>query len=173
MAAHPALEGIGQRTLLDVSMDLFTKLEASWVTNRDEFFDSYFATLVKQDEMATLWTEPAWYEHLRTVLVKEVLPLYDRYSAGRAKLVAKMERRSWPKYCLWAIGVLLGLELLFTEGRVLRPQALLPAVAVDALLGFCLYYLANFREASALKRMRKNLVNTIRELDTKYDVAKR
>src|SRR5881409_163849 len=54
-AAHPALEGIGQRTLLDVSMDLFTKLEASWVTNRDEFFDSYFATLVKQDEMATLW----------------------------------------------------------------------------------------------------------------------
>jgi hypothetical protein len=173
MAASPAIEGIGQRTLLDVSMDLFSKLEASLVTNRDEFIESYFATLVKQDEMATLWTEPAYYEHLRSVIVKEVLPLYDRYCAVREKLQEKMDRRSWSKYCVWAIGVCLGLELLFTEGRVLRPQALLPAVAVDGLLGYALYYVVNFRESSALKRMRKNLLNSIHELDTKYEVAKR
>jgi len=70
LAANPGTEGISQRTLLDVCLDLFGKLEASLVTNRQEFVDAYFATLVKQDEMATLWTEPAYYEHLRSVVRK-------------------------------------------------------------------------------------------------------
>ena len=52
MAANPAIEGPAQRTLLDVCMDLFGKLEASLVTNRQEFIGACFATLVKQDEMA-------------------------------------------------------------------------------------------------------------------------
>jgi hypothetical protein len=173
LAASPALEGIAQRTLLDVCMDLFGKLEASLVTNRQEFIDAYFATMVKQDEMATLWTEPAYYEHLRTVTQKEVLPLYDHYSAIRGRVLERTEQRSWPKYCLWAIGICLGLELFFTEGRVLRPPMLLPAVAVDGLLGYGLYYLVNFRDASALKRARRNLVHSIRELDTQHEVAKR
>jgi hypothetical protein len=173
IAANPATEGIAQRTLLDVCMDLFAKLETSLVANRQEFIDSYFVTLVKQDEMTTLWTEPAYYEHLRTVLQKEVLPLYDRYCAIRAKVLERIEKRSWPKYCLWAIGICLSLELLFTEGRALRPPMLLPAVAVDGLLGYALYYLVNFRESSALKHARKNLLNSIRELDTQHDVAKR
>jgi hypothetical protein len=173
LAASPAVEGIAQRTLLDVCMDVFAKLEASLVTDRREFIDAYFATLVKQDEMATLWTEPAYYEHLRTVIQKEVLPLYDRYCAIRSSVLERTEQRSWPKYCLWAIGICLGLELVFTEGRVLRPPMLLPAVVVDGLLGFGLYYLLNFREASALKRAKKNLVNSIRQLDTQHEVAKR
>lgn len=173
MAANPATEGFAQRTLLDVCLDLFGKLEASLVTNRQEFIDAYFATLVKQDEMATLWTEPAYYEHLRTVIQKEVIPLYDRYCAIREGLLKRTEQRSWPKYCMWAIGIGLTLELLFTEGRVLRPQMLLPAVAVDGLLGYGLYYLVNFRDTSALKRARRNLLNSIRELDVQHEVAKR
>ena len=167
------MEGIGQRTLLDVCMDLFSKLEASLVTNRQEFIDEYFATLVKQDEMTTLWTEPAYYEHLRSVIQKEVMPLYDRYCAIRGKMLERIEQRSWPKYCMWAVGICLGLELFFTEGRVLRPLMLLPAVAVDGLLGYGLYYLVNFRETSGLKRARRNLLNSIREIDTQHEVAKR
>jgi len=88
-------------------------------------------------------------------------------------VLERTEQRSWPKYCLWAIGICLGLELLFTEGRVLRPPMLLPAVAVDGLLGYGLYYLVNFRDASALKHARKNLLNSIREIDTQHEVAKR
>lgn len=172
-AANPAIEGIAQRTLLDVCMDLFGKLEDSLVPNRQEFIDAYFATLVKQDEMATLWTEPAYYEHLRNVVQKQVLPLYDRYCAIRGEVQARTERRSWPKYCLWAVGIGLILELFFTEGRVLRPPMLLPAVAVDSLLGYGLYYLVNFREASTLKHARRNLLNSIREIDTQHEVAKR
>ena len=171
MAANPAIEGIAQRTLLDVCMDLFAKLEASLVTNRQEFIDAYFATLVKQDEMATLWTEPAYYEHLRNVIQKDVLPLYDHYCAIRAKVLERIEQRSWPKYCLWAIGIGLGLELIFTEGRALR--MLLPAVAVDGLVGYGLYYLVNYRDASTLKHARRNFLNSIRELDTQHEVAKR
>jgi hypothetical protein len=173
LAANPATEGIAQRTLLDVCMDLFGKLEASLVTNRQEFIDAYFATLVKQDEMTTLWTEPAYYEHLRTVIQKEVLPLYDHYSAIRTRVQERTEQRSWPKYCLWAIGIGLALELIFTEGRLLRPPTLLPALAVDALVGYGLYYLINYRDASTLKRERRNLLNSIRELDTQHEVAKR
>jgi hypothetical protein len=173
LAASPALEGLAQRTLLNVCMDLFSKLEASLVTNRQEFIDAYFATLVKQDEMTTLWTEPAYYEHLRTVIQKEVLPIYDHYCAIRAKVLERTEQRSWPKYCLWAVGVCLSFELFFTEGRVLRPPMLLPAVLVDGLLGYGLYYLLNYREASALKHARKNLLTSIRELDTQHEVAKR
>ena len=173
LAASPATEGFAQRTLLDVCLDLFGKLEASLVTNRQEFIDAYFATLVKQDEMATLWTEPAYYEHLRTVIQKEVIPLYDRYCAIREEVLKRTEQRSWPKYCMWAIGIGLTLELFFTEGRVLRPPMLLPAVAVDGLLGYGLYYLVNFRATSALKRARRNLLNSIRELDVQHEVAKR
>src|SRR5438128_12684946 len=173
MAANPATEGIAQRTLLDVCMDLFGRLESSLVTNRQEFIDGYFATLVKQDEMTTLWTEPAYYEHLRTVIQKEVLPLYDSYCAIRGKVLERIERRSWPKYCLWAIGICLGLEMLFTEGRVLRPLMLLPAVAVDGLLAYGLYYLANYRETSALKRALASLLNSIGELDTQHEAAER
>jgi hypothetical protein len=173
MAANPAIEGIAQRTLRDVSMDLFDKLEARLVTDREEFIDAYFATLVKQDEMTTLWTEPAYYKHLRTVMQREVLPLYDSYCAIRGKLLERIEQRSWPRYCVWAIGICLGLELYFTEGRVLRPPMLLPAVAIDGLLGYGLYYLLNFRERSALKRARRNLLNSIQEIDTQHEVAKR
>jgi hypothetical protein len=154
-------------------MDLFGKLEASLVTNREEFIAGYFATLVKQDEMATLWTEPAYYEHLRTVIQKDILPLYDRYCAIRGKILERTEKRSWPKYCMWAIGVCLSLEVIFSEGRVLRPVTLLPAVAVDGLLGYALFYLVNFRDASALKRARLNLLNSIREIDKQHDVANR
>ena len=173
LAANPAIEGIAQRTLLDVCMDLFAKLEASLVTNRPEFIAAYFATLVKQDEMTTLWTEPAYYEHLRTVIQKDVLPLYDRYCAIRAKVLERTEQRSWPKYCLWAIGVGLALELIFTEGRLLRPQTLLPALVVDGLVGYALFYLINYRDASTLKHARRNLLNSIRELDNQHEVAKR
>ncbi len=173
MAANPAIEGIAQRTLLDVCMDLFAKLEASLVTNRQEFIAAYFETLVKQDEMATLWTEPAYYEHLRTVIQKDVLPLYDQYCAIRARALARVEQRSWPKYCLWAIGIGLALELLLSEGRVLRPQTLLPALLADGMVGYGLYYLINYRDAATLKRARRNLLNSIRELDTQHEVAKR
>jgi len=173
LAANPAAEGIAQRTLLDVCMDLFAKLEASLVTNRQEFIDAYFATLVKQDEMTTLWTEPAYYEHLRTVIQKHVLPLYEHYCAIRAQVLERTEQRSWPKYCMWAIGIGLALELVFTEGRLLRPPTLLPALVIDGLVGYGLYYLINYRDASALKRARRNLLNSIRDLDTQHEVAKR
>ncbi len=173
MAANPAVEGIAQRTLLDVCMDLFAKLEGTLVGDRQEFIDAYFATLVKQDEMTTLWTEPAYYQHLRTVIQKDVLPLYERYSVIRGNVLEAMEKRSWPRYCLFTIAVCLTLELIFTEGRVLRPQMLVPAVFVDGLLGYGLFYLINFRANAALKRARRNLLNSIRELDTQHEVAQR
>src|SRR5207245_11609858 len=50
---------------------------------------------------------------------------------------------------------------------------MLAAVAVDRLLRHALYYLVNFRESSTLKHARRNLLNSIREIDTQHEVAKR
>ena len=168
-----ALDGSNKRALLDICMDLFSKLESSMVASRQEFVDSYFATLVKQDEMTSLWTDPSYYEHLRLIIHKEVLPLYDRYCAVRDQVSASTQKRSWPRYSLWTIGVGLGLELIFSGGRILRPPALIPAVIVDGLLGYALCYVVNFREISTLKRANRSLLNSIRAIDNKHDVAKR
>jgi hypothetical protein len=173
LAAIPTMEGLAQRTLSEVCKDLFSSLEESLVADRHAFVEGYFATLVKQDEMATLWADPAYYEFLRTVVQKEVLPLYDRYRAVREQMLERTEQRSWPRCCLWTIGICLGLEVLFTEGRVLRPITLLPTVLLDGLLGFGIFYLVSFREASALKRAKKNLLHSIREIEARHEVAKR
>jgi hypothetical protein len=173
LAGSPAMEGISQRALSEVCRDLFGRLEASLITNRPKFIEDYFATMVKQDEMTTLWGDPAYYDHLRVVIQEDVLPLYDRYCAIRAAVLAKTEKRAWPKFCLTVIGICLGLEVLFTEGRVLRPQMLLPSVLVDGFIGLGLYYLVNFRDASTLKRARSNLLNSIREIEARSEVAKR
>ena len=168
-----ALEGMSKRTLLDICMDLFAKLESNMVANRQEFVDSYFATLVKQDEMTSLWTDPAYYEHVRMVITKEVLPLYDRYCAIRDHAAARTQKRSWPQYCLWTIGVGLVLELIFSEGRVMKLPMLVPAVIVDGLLGYLICYLVNYRDISTLKRANRSLINSIRAIDNQHDVAKR
>jgi hypothetical protein len=107
------------------------------------------------------------------VVQKEVLPVYDRYCAIREKVLARTEQRSWTKYCLWAIGICLSLEVMFSEGRVLRPPALLFSVAADGLLGYALYYLVSFRDNSELKRARRTLLKRIREIDSQHEVAKR
>lgn len=173
LAIGSVLEGMPNRTLLDVCMDLFSKLEGSLITNRQEFINSYFATLVKQDEMTMLWTDPSYYEHLRMVVLKEVLPLYDRYCTIRDRAMERLKQRSWPKYCLWTIGLCLGLELLFTEGRALKPPMLIPSVVVDGFLGYALYYAVNFREISALKRANQSLLNSIRAIQDTHEVAQR
>ena len=81
LAANPATEGFAQRTLLNVCLDLFGKLEASLVTTRQEFIDAYFATLVKQDEMATLWTErlARSFAAIAKIHIKHVRQLHPRH----------------------------------------------------------------------------------------------
>ncbi len=49
------------------------------------------------------------------------------------------------------VAALRSLLLLFTSGRVLRPQLLLPSLALYGLIGYGVYHVLNFREASALK----------------------
>jgi len=165
------------RNLLWICTDLFARLEDSLVTDRQAFIDDYFVTLAKQDEMNLLWIEPAYYQHLKFILNHEVLPLYDQYYAVRSKFLEKREQRrenkTWVKYCLWTIGLCELVEALVTQGRSLRPQMLFPTVAIEGLLGFGLYYLVNRRDDWILKAEKKKLLNSIREIDIKYEVAKR
>jgi hypothetical protein len=153
--------------------DLLDRLDEGMFTDRRKFIDDYLAAMVKHDEMTTLWTDPAFYTQLKRAIVEEFLPLHDKYSALKEKEEKKLERGSWPKYCLWVIGICLGIELVISEGRVLRPQLLLPAVILDGLLGFGLWYLMNFRTLANLRRIHRGLRNSVHDLAARQRVSER
>ena len=186
--ANPAADNVSERSDMDLETsatvadltrhnvqgiyeDLLGKLEESVVTDRLRFIDDYIATMVKRDEMTTLWTDPAFYRQLKLAIQQELMPIYDNYRALREKVQQKLEKGTWSRYCLWTIGICLGIELVITEGRVLRPQMMIPAVLVDGLLGYGIWYVANFRALSELRRINRRLVNSVRDLVGKQQVS--
>ncbi len=171
MEAASTVADLTYRNLSSIYSDLLARLEGSVVTDRGRFIDDYISTMVKRDEMRTLWTDPAFYQHLKEAILHEFLPIYDRYGALREQAEKKLERNTWPRYCLGTIGVCLVIEMFATEGRVVRPQMLMPAVLVDGLLGYGIWYLANFRALRALRRLNRNLLNSIRDLVEKQQVS--
>jgi hypothetical protein len=181
-ATELAIPGLAQgpdaeRSLLGVSTDLFSRLENSLVQDREEFIDDYFSTLAKRDELEMLWVDPPYYQHLKLVVRKEVLPLYDRYCSIRARILEKQERRqenrTWLRYCLITIAVCEFVELVASKGRSLRPQILIPSAVLEGFLGLGLYYLVTYRDRRALKSARESLLNSIREIDAKHEIARR
>jgi hypothetical protein len=169
-----ASASVGDSTLHNLQgiyEDLLGKLEENVVTDRPRFIDDYIATMVKRDEMTTLWTDPAFYRHLKQAVFQELLPIYDNFRALREKVEQKLERGTWSRYCLWTIGICLGIELVISEGRVLRPQLLIPAAIIDGLLGCGLWYIANFRALSELRRIKRRLINSINDLVRKQQVS--
>jgi hypothetical protein len=151
--------------------DLLAKLEENVVADRARYVDDYIATMVKRDEMTTLWTDPAFYRQLKEAIVKELLPIYDQYVVLRQKARRTLEKATWSRYCLWTIGICLVIEALLTEGRVFRPQLLIPAAIIDGLLGCGLWYIANFRALSELRRLKRRLLSSVQELIRKQEVS--
>jgi hypothetical protein len=176
-ASDPRLEtsgtvaGLMPHNLGAIYGDLLTKLEENVVTDRPQFIDDYIATMVKRDEMTTLWTDPAFYRQLKEAVFKELLPLYDRYLVLRQKAERALEKGTWSRYCLWTIGICLAIEAVLTEGRVLRPQMLIPAVIVDGLLGCAVWYIANFRALSELRQLKHKLLGSVQDLIRKQEVS--
>src|SRR5690349_23838491 len=157
LEAGAMVANLTQHNVMGIYQDLLGKLEENVVTDRPRFIDDYIATMVKRDEMTTLWTDPAFYRQLKEAILHELLPIYDQYKALREKAEQKLEKGTWSRYCLWTIGICLGIEAVMTEGRVLRPQLLIPAAIVDGLLGYGIWCIANFRTLSELRRIKRRL----------------
>jgi hypothetical protein len=160
-----------QHNLLGIYQDLLGKLEENVVTDRARFIDDYLATMVKRDEMTTLWTDPTFYRQLKAAILNELLPIYDKYRSLREKAEQKLEKRTWSRYCLWTIAICLGIEAVMTEGRVLRPQLLIPAAIMDGLLGYGIWYIASFRTLSELRHIKRRFLSSIQELVRKQQVS--
>ena len=160
-----------QHNLRAIYEELLGKLEQNVVTDRARFIDDYIATMVKRDEMTTLWSDPAFYRQLKGSILNEFLPIYDQYSLLKHKTEQQLEKTTWSRYCLWTIGICLGIEALLTEGRVLRPQLLFPAAIIDGLLGCAIWYIANFRALSELRHIKRRLLSSIEELVRKHQVS--
>ena len=171
LEAGATVADLTRHNVQGIYQDLLQKLEESVVTNRPQFIDDYVATMVKRDEKTTLWTDPAFYRQLKLAIVNELLPIYDKYNGLREKVQQKLEKGTWSRYCLWTIGICLAIELVITEGRVLRPQMLIPAALVDGLLGYAIWFVANFRALSELRHINRRLVNSVRELVRKQQVS--
>jgi hypothetical protein len=171
LEAGATVADLTQHNVQGIYEDLLQKLEENVVTDRPRFIDDYIATMVKRDEMTTLWTDPTFYRQLKGAIVNELLPIYDQYNALREKAEQKLEKGTWSRYCLWTIGICLGIEVLMTEGRVLRPQLLIPAALMDGLLGYGIWYIANFRVLSELRRIKHRLASSIQELVRKQQVS--
>jgi hypothetical protein len=165
------MTGFSTRNLRSIYEDLLGKLEENVVTDRPHFINDYMATMVKRDEMTTLWTDPAFYRQLKEAILNELLPIYDHYRTLRRKVEQKLEKGTWSRYCLWTIGICLVIEAILTDGRVLRPQLLIPAAIVDGLLGCGLWYIANFRALSELRRLKRGLLSSIQELISQQEVS--
>src|SRR3974390_1469761 len=93
--------GLSHRRLDDIYDELLAKLEGNVVTNRTQFVDDYIGTMVKHDEMTTLWTDPAFYQQLKQAIRDELLPIYDRYQELLAKQQRALAKNTWSRYCLW------------------------------------------------------------------------
>jgi hypothetical protein len=171
LEAGAMVADLTQHNLLGIYEDLLGKLEENVVTDRPRFIDGYIATMVKRDEMTTLWTDPTFYRQLKAAILNEVLPIYDQYRSLREKAEQKLEKGTWSRYCLWTIGICLAIEVLMTEGRVLRPQLLIPAAIMDGLLGYGLWYIASFRTLSELRRIKRRFASSIQELVRKQQVS--
>jgi hypothetical protein len=166
-----SLAGFGQHNLAGIYSDLVDRLESGVVTDRARFVDDYVGTMVKHEEMTSLWAEPAFYRQLKESILGELLPSYDEYDRLRQKAQKRLENASWSRYCLWTIVLCLVLEIIMSEGRVLRPALLIPSVIINGLLGCVVWYIANFRALNELRRLRARWRNSMEELVQKQQIS--
>jgi len=171
LESSATIAGFSPRNVGAIYEDLLAKLEENVVTDRARYIDDYIATMVKRDEMTTLWTDPAFYRQLKEAISKELLPIYDQYLLLRQKAERTLEKGTWSRYCLWTIAICLAIEALLTEGRVLRPQLLIPAAIIDGLLGCGLWYIANFKALAELRRLKRRLLSSVQELIRNQEVS--
>jgi hypothetical protein len=169
--ANATLVDLGEHNLRAIYQDLIQKLENNMVADRVRWVDDYLATLVKHDEMTSLWTDPAFYRQLKRAVVDELLPIYDQYLVAKRRAEQKLQKGTWSRYCLWTIGICLAIEAVLSEGRVLRPQVLIPTAVLDGMLGFAIWCVANFSALSELRRTRKTLQASVEELLRKQQVS--
>ena len=153
--------------LKEVCKDIFDQAENSLVPagGLPKLVDDYFLERVKRDELAYASIEPAEYEAVREEVRREVLPLYAEYYRIRDSVLARKERRRPAFYIFGAIGGLQVLEFLFTKGRSLAPQILIPTLLAQAFLGFVLYALMQYKDDFILRRARGRLEHSLAGLD--------
>ena len=165
--------GLTHRQLEDIYEELLGRLDADMVANREQFIEDYVGTMVKHDEMTTLWTDPVFYQQLKQAIREELLPIYDRYQDRRAKETRKLETNTWARYSLWGAGICIGLEAILTEGRGLRPPLLALAAIIGGGLGWGIWCVINARTLQAINRLERGFVQSVKDLIRKQNVSEK
>jgi hypothetical protein len=165
------MSGLSHRRLDEIYDELLKKLEGNVVTNRNQFVEDYIATMVKHDEMTTLWTDPAFYQQLKQAIREELLPVFDRYQELRARESRKLESNTLSRYCLWGAGICILLEALLTEGRGLRPPLLALATLIGGLLGWGVWRILNSRTLQTIHRLEDGFEQSVRDLIRKQEIS--
>jgi len=129
--------------------------------------DDYFIQQLKQDEMEHLDVDWRRYEGLRAMVKAEVLPLYEQYRTATARIRERRQNRKLWQYVLGTVAAIELLEAIFTRGRSIAPQVLIPTAIFDCFIGFIIYTTAQYLDDRQLARARKRLEKSIDGLDRK------
>jgi len=166
---------MSQLQLKSITKDIIDHAEKAMVPQAGlaKVVDDYLIQRFKEDELSHAQVDPKIYDGLRTMVKVEIVPLFARYLAESVRFrERKLNRKLW-RYVLGTVAVLELLEALFSRGRSLAPQVLIPTGIFYAFLGFILYTAAQYLDDRHLVRARHRLERSIEGLDRRVqtDVA--
>src|SRR3954468_5158284 len=160
---------MNQLQLKQVSKEIIDHAEEALVPEKglSQVVDNYFIQRLKQDEMTYAEVDSRLYEGLRTMVKKEVLPLYELFRSQTARVRERRQRRKLWQYVLGTVAVVEVLEAMLTRGRSLAPQVLIPTLILNAFIGFIIYTAAQYFDDLFINRYRKRLECAVENLDSK------
>jgi hypothetical protein len=127
--------------------------------------DEYFVERIKQDEITYASIEPGYYEGLRELVKSKVLPVYEEYLMIRAGILGRKHGRKLWAYVLGTVVALGVLEAVLSRARSLVPTLMVFTTFINALLGFAIYSLAQYKDEVLLRRARQQLQHSLAGLD--------
>ena len=160
-----------------VTREILDHAEQTLATDKKlpRIVDDYFVQRLKEDELHHVEVDPRLYERMRNLVKGEVLPLYDQFRQGTARLRERREKRTVWQYVIGTVCAFEVLEAILTHGRSLAPQILFPSVILEAFIGFIIYAAAQYIDDVRIARARKRLEKSIEllegrvETDVNYD----
>ncbi len=158
---------MSQLQLNRVSKDIIDHAEQAMVPERGlpKVVDDYFVQRLKEDEIQHAEVDPRLYEGLRATVKGEVLPLYEQFRRETARVRERKQKRKLWQYMLGTAAVVGCLEAIFTRGRSLAPQVMIPSAILTSFIGAIIYTAAQYLDDLQLDRARKRLERSIDGLD--------
>jgi hypothetical protein len=160
---------MSQLQLKTMAKDLLAQAEQDVVPQHQlgDWLDNYFISELKRVEMEHAEVDTRLYEGLRRLARTELTPVLQQYWAERERIRQRRDTRKLSHYVLGTLVVLELIEIVFSRGRSLLPQILVPTAIFYAFIGFVIYTASQYLDDRQLARARRRLEAALETLDRK------